>query len=376
MIKRRVVARAVAAVGVAALASAVGVPGALAKPKPPVQSTPQVVATGLDSPRHVRFSPDGSLYVVEAGRGGDLGCADNPELGTLCLGMSGAVTLVRDNGADERVLSGLPSITGSDTLGPSDIAFTGNQKFVLSIGLGGDVAFRDAYGADGALLGTLVAGKLKQGGVSLFADVLANEAATNPDGTDINSDPTGFTRDGDGYILADSGGNAVVRANHKGAFTTVTALPSVDMLAPPFLGLPPGTMIPADSVPTAVTRGPDGALYISELTGFPFQQGAASIFRIVPGQAPTVYASGLTNVTDLGFASDGTLYAVEISSTGLLNTPPIGALVKVNPGTSTHDTVMGDLDSPYGVAIRNGAAYVSTCSVCIGGGEVIRVPLS
>jgi hypothetical protein len=375
LIKRRVAIRAVAAAGVAALALSVGAPVASAKPKPPAQSTPQVVATGLDSPRHLRFSADGSLYVVEAGRGGDLGCVDNPELGPLCLGMTGAVTRVGDNGSTERVLTGLPSITGSDTLGPSDIAFTGNQKFVLSIGLGGDVAFRDAYGADGALLGTLVSGKLKEGGVSLFADVLANEAANNPDGTDINSDPTGFVRDGNSYILADSGGNDVVQANHKGTFNTVAVLPPVDMVAPPFLGLPPGTIIPADSVPTAVTRGPDGALYISELTGFPFQEGAASIFRIVPGQAPTVFATGLTNVTDLEFDASGTLYAVEIASTGLLN-PPVGSLVKVNPGSSTHDTVIGDLASPYGVAIRNGAAYVSTCSVCICGGEVLLVPLS
>jgi hypothetical protein len=137
-----------------------------------------------------------------------------------------------------------------ESLGPSDIAFTGNQKFVLSIGLGGDVAFRDAYGANGALLGTLVSGKLKHGGVSLFADVLSNEAANNPDGTDINSDPTGFTRVGNSYVLADSGGNDVVRVNHKGAFSTVAVLPPVDMVAPPFLGLPPGTIIPADSVST------------------------------------------------------------------------------------------------------------------------------
>jgi len=360
---------------VAALALSVGAQGASAKPKPPVSSTAQVVATGLDNPRHLRFAANGSLYVVEAGRGGDLQCADNPELGELCLGMTGAVTRVRDDGPDERVVSGLPSITGSDTLGPSDILFQGSQKFVLSIGLGGDVAFRDAYGDDGALLGTLVSGRVNHDDVSLVADVLANEAATNPDGTDINSDPVGFTRDHrGGYILADAGGNAVVRADRKGEFTTVAALPSIDMPAPPFLGLPPGTLIPADSVPTSVTRGPDGAFYISELTGFPFEQGAASIFRIVPGEEPTVYATGLTNVTDLEFDSHGTLYAVEISSTGLLN-GPIGALVKVSPGSDTHDTVLGDLDSPYGVAIRKGVAYVSTCSVCIGGGEVLRVPL-
>jgi hypothetical protein len=88
-----------------------------------------------------------------------------------------------------------------------------------------------------------------------------------------------------------------------------------------------------------------------------------------------VYASGLTNVTDLEFAADGTLYAVEIASAGLL-AGPVGSLVRVDPGSSTHDTVIGGLDSPYGVALRKGAAYVSTCSVCIGGGQVIRVPLS
>jgi hypothetical protein len=368
LIRRHSAVRVAGAAGVAALALAVGIPAASAAP------APQVVATGLNNPRHLRFAPDGSLYVVEAGSGGAGPCVDNPELGPLCLGMTGSVTLVKDDGPETRVITGLPSITGSDTLGPSDISFTGNKNFVLSIGEGGDLANREAYGAGGALLGTLVQGSLKSPGVSLYADVLANEAANNPDGTDINSDPTGILKNGDGYIVADSGGNAFVRANHKAAFTTVTVLPPVDMVAPPFLGLPPGTIIPADSVPTAVAQGPDGAFYFSQLTGFPFQEGKASIFRMIPGQAPTVYATGLTNVTDLEFAPDGGLYAVEIASAGLLN-GPIGSLVKVHAGSSNPDTVIGGLFAPYGVAIRNGAAYVSTGSVAIGGGQVIRVPL-
>jgi hypothetical protein len=338
------------------------------------QPSPVVVASGLDNPRHLTFSADGQLYVVEAGRGGTGPCVDNPELGQMCLGFTGAVTQVVDNGPDPRVVSGLPSLTGSDTFGPSDIAFTGSQKFVLSIGLAGDDHFRAAFGAQGALLGTLVTGKLKKDGVSLFADVIANEASANPDGTDINSDPTGLVRDGDGYVLADAGGNAVVRASQKGTFTTVAVLPPVLELAPPFLGLPPGTLIPGDSVPTSVVWGPDGALYISELTGFPFQVGAASIYREVPGQSPTVYASGLTNVTDLAFAPNGSLYAVEIASGGLLGNR-IGALVKINPGSSQHETVIDGLSAPYSVAFGRGSAYVSTCSDCVGGGEVVKIPL-
>ena len=208
------------------------------------QSAPVVIATGLNSPRHLAFSPNGDLYVVEAGRGGprpgDAGtpnCVAHP-LGLFCLGETGSVTLVDEDGPDERVVTGLPSISngaepvGPEALGPSDIAFTGNQKFVLSIGLGGSDTFRAGFGADGGLLGTLVTGKLKHGGWSLFADVLANEAVNNPDGTDIDSNPVGIVREGEGYVVADAGANAVVRASHKGTFTTITTLPPGSALAP------------------------------------------------------------------------------------------------------------------------------------------------
>jgi sugar lactone lactonase YvrE len=250
---------------------------------------------------------------------------------------------------------------------------------VLSIGLGGSDEFRAGFGAKGALLGTLVSGKLKHGEWSLFADVLANEAAANPDGTDIDSNPVGLVRQGEGYLVADAGGNAIVRASHKGTFTTIAVLPPGSALAPPFLQLPPGTQIPTDAVPTSVVQGPDGAYYISQLTGFPFEKGDANIWRVVPGQDPTVYASGLTNLTDLAFAEDGSLYAVEIATDGLLTAPPgtpsIGSLVKVTPGASVHETVADGLSAPYGVALRGGAAYVTTCAVCTGDGEVVRVSL-
>jgi hypothetical protein len=337
----------------------------------------EVVAEGLDNPRHLTFTATGDLYVAEAGRGGSGPCAEHPELGKFCFGFSGAVTRVRDDGPDDKVLTDLPSILGEggDALGPSDIAFTGDQKFVLSIGLGGSEEFRAAFGDDGEQLGTLVSGKINHDGWSLFADVLAYEAAANPDDTDIDSNPTGLVRQGDGYLVADAGGNAVVRASHKGTFTTIAVLPPGSALAPPFLGLPPGTQIPTDAVPTSVVQGPDGAYYISQLTGFPFEKGDANIWRVVPGQDPTVYASGLTNLTDLAFAPDGSLYAVEIATEGLLN-GPIGSLVKVTPGASEHETIAGGLFAPYGVAFGNGAAYVTTCAVCVGGGEVIRVPLA
>ena len=48
---------------------------------PPIQ----VIATGLDSPRHLAFNGRGDLYVAEAGRGGDGPCFIAGE-GPACMG--------------------------------------------------------------------------------------------------------------------------------------------------------------------------------------------------------------------------------------------------------------------------------------------------
>ena len=65
--------------------------------------------------------------------------------------------------------------------------------------------------------------------------------------------------------------------------------------APSALGLPPGTQLLMDAVPTSVALGPDGAFYVSELTDFPFPVEGARIYRVVPGEEPQVYAEGFTN---------------------------------------------------------------------------------
>jgi hypothetical protein len=371
-----------------------------------------VVASGLNNPRHLGFNADGDLFVAEAGTGGEGPCIDSPEGGKSCYGPTGSVTeIMRSRGEwrQVRVVTGLPSLAapadvpaegimkGGSALGPSDIDVTG-RRFVISVGLGANPSVREKGQATagpgstepGTLpkgFGTLLTGKLARHRAFLaafehhtdlsprwhiFADIAAHEAATNPIDTP-DSNPASVLRVGSHYVVADAGGNTIVTARRSGAVKTIAAFPDVMVQAP---GAPEGTMMPMQFVPTSVARNRHGTLFVSQLTGFPFPKGGSTIWRLDRAGHPPAYATGLTNVTDLAFAPDGSLYAVEISTEGLASGgPPIGALVRIPRGGGTATVVAGGLFAPYGVALRGGAAYVTTGSVLPGAGEVIRIPL-
>jgi hypothetical protein len=332
---------------------------------------PVVVATGLDNPRQLSF--DGNdLYVAEGGTGGDVYClpGEGPEGGQQCLGFTGAVTKVSRRG-QWRVLDGLPSIAatdGSSAGGPSDVAVR-DGGYALLMGLGAAPADRDELAAvsdetaDAALFGTLLVGSLGRSGTwgpFVLSDVSAYEASDNPQGDEIDTNPVGLYADDDSFVVADAGGNDVLRVDYRGAVSTLATFD------------PTGW----DAVPTSAVPGPDGALYVSQLTGFPFPAGEAKIFRIAADGTVTTYAEGLTNVTDLGWY-DGRLYAVQLADEGLLGgeegAPPSGSLVRVSPRGNT--TVADDLVAPYGLALSRGSAYVTTCSVCADEGQVVKIRL-
>lgn len=350
--------------------------GSHGHPAPP----PTRVASGLDNPRQLTITPDRVLYVAEAGTGGTSPCKTGPEGDEVCFGTTGAVTRVDHRGRQSRVLTGLPSLAapdGSAAIGPSDVESLGGRNLAVLIGLGANPAERADLPGVGSKMGTLQYARIGSSQMVTIADLAAYEASANPI-HDPDSNPSSVLRVGSKFVVTDAGGNDLLAVKPWRRTSTVAVFDDQLADAPPFLGLPPGTKIPAQAVPTAVVRGPDGAYYVSQLTGFPFQPGLANIYRVVPGHAPTVWASGLTNVTSLAFDSRGSLYAVQLAKDGLLNAPPdappMGSLVKVSRG-SVHHTVADNLVAPYGIAIRGKDAYVSTCSVCPGGGEVWRIPL-
>ncbi len=325
----------------------------------------ELFASGLANPRGVTVAPDGAVLVAEAGVGGDEGCFDGPE-GEACLGYSGAVTRI-DRKGQRRVLEGLPSLAGPDGSfagGVHDVSVLGNGNLYLTTGLGADPDMRDALFPDSGF-GYLWRASQARGTVAAVADVADFERTDNPDGGAVDSNPYGVLAVPGGQVVVDAGGNSLLWIAADGSVETLAVFPSTMVAAPPFLELPPGTTIPMDAVPTSVARGPDGAYYVGQLTGFPFPMGGASVFRVVPGEAPTVYATGFTNIIDVTFDDRGALYVLELSTLGLLSNDLRGALKRVVGGTT--ETILGiddGLVAPGGMAFgKRGELYVSNLSV-------------
>jgi hypothetical protein len=271
------------------------------------------------------------------------------------------------NGHQHRVITGLPSYadktTGTNALGPADVVPLGKGKLAVSIGFGLAPSQRKGLAHPGNLFSQLL--RLdRHGHVGKIGNLTGFEGKHNPI-HDPNSDPTGVFRHHKNFYVTDSGGNDLLRV-HDGKVKLVKVFRDESTRK--------GKV---QSVPTDVVMGPDHALYISELTGFPFVKGAAKIYRIAPGaHKATVYAKHLTNVTSMAFGKNGKLYAVQISNKGLLN-GPTGSLWRIASKKSGKKSknLSGPLFAPYGVAIKGKHAYVTTGAVAPGAGEVLKVPL-
>jgi len=326
----------------------------------PVHTAVTVVMSGLDNPRGLALGPEGALYVVEAGRGGDGPCQVLRGL-LRCYRATGAVSRYW-RGTQERVATGLPSYVGSsadaEVTGPHDISFQGRGGAFITIGFGGNPALRSLFGPAGALFGTLVQAPAS-GRWRVVADISAYESTANPDGNLIDTNPYGVLAEPGKHIVADAGANALLEVEANGDISTLAVFPAR-----------PGRS--TDAVPTAVVVGPDGAYYVSELSGVPFADGAARVYRVVAGQAPEVYQAGFKTIIDLDFGRDGSLYVLQHATGATFFSGP-GQLIRVAPDGS-RSVVVSDLTRPTSVLVgEDGTIYISNRGISIGTGEVLRI---
>lgn len=325
--------------------------------------TTSVFASGLDNPRRLNFRPDGTLYVVEAGIGGDeIENVVVPEVGIILDGgQTGALTRIQ-NGVQERIITGLPSYAfedGSGAFGTHDVEFDEQGNIYLITGGGTNQNFRDnVLGGFSTNLGRLLKfGPNGEGpGESIF-DFSLYESLNNPNQGDTISNPFDFSIQQDGSIVTvDTGANDVLRLSNDR-----TSVQALTVFRDRTVG-----GIEIEPVPSSLATGPDGAYYIGELTGNPYPEGEARIYRLEEiGGEPTVFADGFTQIIDLTFDQNGNLYVLEYAKGDLSQIAPDGTLT----------TIADQLIFPTSMALGpDGAIYVTNKgSLPVGQGEILRL---
>ncbi|WP_165249574.1 ScyD/ScyE family protein [Paludisphaera soli] len=336
--------------------------------------TTTVVMSGLDNPRGLAWGPDGSLYVAEAGRGGDGPSIPSGDGQTVSYGATGAISRLR-NGVQERITTGLPSLApagGGGATGLQDLSFNSKGELYGVIGLGADPTLRSQLGSAGDGFGLLVRIPLDGGPLTTIANLADYEESQNPDGGLLDTNPFGVVALPDGsFVVTDAGANAVVRVTDQGVVSTLAVLPPRDN------PLPFGPPV-YQAVPTGAVLGPDGGIYFGELTGGPFPPGAANIYRLDPVTGLLTLAhDGFTNLMDLAFGPDGALYALQLSANGLASPdgPVPGLLTRIDPATGERTVIARDgLVFPTSVAFGpDGAIYVTNMGTAPGQGQVLRI---
>ncbi len=236
------------------------------------------VAFDLKAPIDVTADADGNLWITESGTGFNDG------------------QVVRLNTADQSldtIISGLPSyfdFMSEELQGPLSARMMADGRIFVNQGAGIDTASAsiiefhiDDYNTNGTLSVSDYRSIVKEG-----EWVLANGYA--------ESNPYSFVFDENGnYIIADAAANAIVKYDvSTQSFSVIADMPSFQNplpFGPPFI----------EPVPTKILTHPDGGWLVSTLTGFPFVDGVSKVYHVHTDGSMSIYAEGLTLVTDMEF---------------------------------------------------------------------------
>ncbi len=226
------------------------------------------MASPLDNPRGMTWA-NGRLLIAASGTGGHGSCTPGVFAPEICFGATGAITEVR-HGRQRRIASGLPSIVnpdGSFAYGPSDVSTRGGHLYV-SIGGPGEPEWRGTLLTEP--LAQLVGTVQRIGGHHWWtaADISAFTGPNDPDRGLVESNTQSVLATRHGLLVADSAGNTLLDVDKHGTVSLVNVFPARTQNGVTF-----------EAVPTNLAVGPDGAVYISTLTGFPFPEGLVIIWR-------------------------------------------------------------------------------------------------
>jgi sugar lactone lactonase YvrE len=328
------------------------------------------VAGGFNGPMGVLVAPDGSVWVIDSGVGGDTEIEFfNPDTGeqeTATIGDTARVVKIASDGT-QTVAANLPSVlVGTEALGGARLALVDGALYATNGG------WIETSGPSPAAPTIAAVVKIEDGEAVPIASLWALENSRNPDGFIKESHPYGLLAGPDGNLwVADAGGNTLIRVvlNSDG----VDVVAAFDGVPSPLPNPNRDGAMESDPVPTGITLGDDGNIYVAFLPGFPFLPGSAKIVQVTPDGQVSDYATGLTMVTDLRKGPDGALYAVQLGEfTEQGPVPNSGSIVRVKEGAEP-EAVLSNLSFPTSIDFSaNGDAYVTINGVgAPGSGEVV-----
>lgn len=317
----------------------------------------EIIATGLNLPQGVLVAPDGNIWVIDSGVGGEdeilFLTPGATEAAPSPFGNTARVLTYTPDG-EESVYATLPSIVaGMDIIGGARLALLDDTLYATS------GQWLAANGDDRPDLLSAVVTFDEDGIASEVANTYDIEAEENPDGFAVDSHPYGLAVSPDGWLwVADAGANTVIRINPETGDVELVA--TISGMEGPFPNADRNDAMEVDPVPTGIAFDADGNAYVSLLSGFPFLPNSTKIIRInADDMSVEDYATGLTMLTDLTMGPDGVMYAVQLAEFGSTGpVPDSGAIVRIQEGDAS-EVVIGGLPSPTGMSFdADGNAYV------------------
>ncbi|WP_329176520.1 MULTISPECIES: ScyD/ScyE family protein [unclassified Streptomyces] len=312
-----------------------------------------VVASGLNGPRSVIRGPHGHLLVGEAGTIPSA-CDNSNPAAVNCFGLTGSIADI-SSGTPVRIRTGLASLlNGGEMVGPDSLVYDSGHLYALEPA-SPEFVPDNLPGLTPAVTALLK----KQYGALLDVTGRTPKVLANPGDVDYQWAPD---NDGNPYALAvnprggfylvDGGSNTLDSIDRHGNVQVLTLIPKT-----------PGG---ADSVPTCLDIGPDGAVYIGGLTGFGGTATDANVYRYAPRTGKlTVWQSGFSAINGCGFGTNGDFYVTEFDTIGFPSStiPPDGVVIQI--GKNGKRTVLGagKLVAPAGfLSAPDGSVYVTNYS--------------
>ena len=358
---------AVTMVGAGVLLVPLGAVPAGASPARHGSSAPVVVVKGLNNPRQLSLVDGVELLIAEAGNGGSTGPIDGPE-GPTFIGTSGSISAVWlpqfvRNQSPHRIATGLISAAGEDgsaATGSDGVSarHLGDPVYAQVTAVPPDTVSPEVAKAQN---GKLV--RIKHGRPVPVADIFGYEAAHDPDGHGVDSNPYTVLARSNDELVADAAGNDVLSVDKHGRISVFHVFPNVTTGACAGQADPPG-FPGCNFVPTSLATDRAGNVYVGGLSSL--TPGEAKVVKLDrSGKHVLQTWGGFTAVTGLAVGRDGSVYVSQLFAP---EATPGGQGVLTKIGWNGQRTNV-DVPFPAGLAVDTfNNVYVSAFSIAPVGG--------